>query len=127
MIILLILILIITVVSLVLILALIKRDGGGDTRLITDKLATYERNLKDEFERSRKETLAANSVSRQETTRSLLGFQDTVSSKLDALTKASQDSFLKQKDSMTEGMVNLMGTLQTSLKHIQESNEKKLE
>ena len=127
MIILLILVLIITVVSLVLILALIKRDGGGDTRLITDKLATYERNLKDEFERSRKETLAANSVSRQETTRSLLGFQDTVSSKLDALTKASQDSFLKQKDSMTEGMVNLMGTLQTSLKHIQESNEKKLE
>lgn len=127
MIILLILVLIITIVSLVLILALIKRDGGGDTRLITDKLATYERNLKDEFERSRKETLAANSVSRQETTRSLLGFQDTVSSKLDALTKASQDSFLKQKDSMTEGMVNLMGTLQTSLKHIQESNEKKLE
>lgn len=127
MIILIVLTLIIAVISLVLILALLKRDGGGDTRLITDKLATYERNLKDEFERSRKETLAANSVSRQETTRSLLGFQDTVSSKLDALTKASQDSFLKQKDSMTEGMVNLMGTLQTSLKHIQESNEKKLE
>lgn len=108
--------LIIAVVSLVLILALLKRDGGGDTRLITDKLATYERNLKDEFERSRKESAISSSMSRKESTEALMTFQTAVNNKFDALTNASHDSFLKQ-----------IQLLQTSLKHIQESNEKKLE
>ena len=49
--------LIIALISLVLIFALLKRDNGVDDHLISDKLVTYERNLKDEFAQNRKETL----------------------------------------------------------------------
>ena len=108
--------LIISVVSLFLILSLLKRDNGRDDHLLADKLVTYERNLKDEFAQNRKEMSEANRASRTDTTAALMAFQAAVGSKLDALTKASQDSFLKQ-----------LQMVQNSLKHIQESNEKKLE
>ena len=114
--ILLILTLTIALISLFLIFALLKRDGGSNDRLIADKLATYEHNLKDEFERSRKESAISSSMSRKESTEALMAFQTAVNNKFDALTNASHDSFLKQ-----------IQLLQTSLKHIQESNEKKLE
>ena len=119
--------LIIALISLVLIFALLKRENGGDEHLISDKLVTYERNLKDEFAQNRKETLNG-----------LMAFQTAVNNKLDALTKSSHDSSLKQQESVTTGLAKVMGTVQetlalqqqsvqNSLKHIQESNEKKLE
>ncbi|MBR4159539.1 MAG: DNA recombination protein RmuC, partial [Spirochaetia bacterium] len=137
------------IISVIVLLLLLTRKNGGEDHLIADKLATYEKNLKDEFARSRNDLSAMNSVSRQETTKSLLGFQDTVSTKLDSLTKSSNDSFIKQKEAMTAEMIKFMETVsgrldslskatqenlalqqqsvQASLKHIQESNEKKLE
>ena len=130
--------LILALISLVLILSLLKRDNGGDDHLVADKLVTYERNLKDEFALNRRETAASMGQTRKETTESLVAFQAAVGSKLDALTKASQDSFLKQQESVTTGLAKVMNTVQetlalqqqsvqNSLKHIQESNEKKLE
>lgn len=108
--------LIISVVSLFLILSLFKRDNRADDNLLSDKLVTYERNLKDEFERSRKENAASASVSRREATESLLGFQNSMNGRLDALAKSTQETLTLQQQSV-----------QNSLKHIQESNEKKLE
>ena len=141
--------LIIALVSLVLILVLLKRDNSGDDQLIADKLVTYERNLKEEFAQNRKEMSDANRASRSDTTEALMSFQNAVNNKLDILTKVSQDSFLKQQDSVTTKLTHFMETVsnrldslskatqdtliqqqqsvQTSLKHIQESNEKKLE
>ena len=130
--------LIIALISLVLILALLKRDNGGDDRLLSDKLVTYERNLKDEFAQNRKEMSEANRATRTDTTAALMAFQTAVNNKLDTLTKTSHDSFLKQQESVTAGLAKVMGTVQetlalqqqavqTSLKNIQESNEKKLE
>ena len=108
--------LIISVISLFLILSLLRRDNRVDDNLLSDKLVTYERNLKDEFERSRKENAASASVSRREATESLLGFQNSMNGRLDALAKSTQETLTLQQQSV-----------QNSLKHIQESNEKKLE
>ena len=104
------------IISVIVLLVLLTRKNGGDDRLLSDKLVTYERNLKDEFAQNRKEMSEANRASRTDTTAALMAFQAAVNNKLDALTKTSQDSFLKQ-----------LQMVQSSLKHIQESNEKKLE
>lgn len=104
------------IISVIVLLVLLTRKNGGDDRLLSDKLVTYERNLKDEFAQNRKEMSEANRASRTDTTAALMAFQAAVNNKLDTLTKTSQDSFLKQ-----------LQMVQSSLKHIQESNEKKLE
>ena len=107
---------VLAVITLFLLLGLYKREDKGTDDILADKLVTYERNLKEEFAQNRRETAASMGQTRKETTESLVAFQAAVGSKLDALTKASQDSFLKQ-----------LQMVQNSLKHIQESNEKKLE
>ena len=104
------------IISVIVLLVLLTRKNGGDDRLLSDKLVTYEHNLKDEFAQNRKEMSEANRASRTDTTAALMAFQAAVNNKLDTLTKTSQDSFLKQ-----------LQMVQSSLKHIQESNEKKLE
>jgi len=104
------------IISVIVLLVLLTRKNGGDDRLLSDKLVTYERNLKDEFAQNRKEMSEANRASRTDTTAALMAFQAAVNNKLDTLTKISQDSFLKQ-----------LQMVQSSLKHIQDSNEKKLE
>ncbi len=104
------------IISVIVLLVLLTRKNGGDGRLLSDKLVTYERNLKDEFAQNRKEMSEANRASRTDTTAALMAFQAAVNNKLDTLTKISQDSFLKQ-----------LQMVQSSLKHIQDSNEKKLE
>ena len=104
------------IISVIVLLVLLTRKNGGDGRLLSDKLVTYERNLKDEFAQNRKEMSEANRASRTDTTAALMAFQAAVNNKLDTLTKTSQDSFLKQ-----------LQMVQSSLKHIQDSNEKKLE
>jgi DNA recombination protein RmuC len=129
---------VLAVITLFLLLGLYKREDKGPDNVLTDKLVTYERNLKEEFAQNRRETAASMGQTRKETTESLVAFQAAVGSKLDALTKASQDSFLKQQESVTTGLAKVMNTVQetlalqqqsvqNSLKHIQESNEKKLE
>ena len=126
------------IVILILLLGLYKRVDKGPDNVLADKLVTYERNLKEEFAQNRKEMSEANRISRTETTAALMAFQTAVNNKLDALTKASQDAFLKQQESVTTGLAKVMNTVQetlalqqqsvqNSLKHIQESNEKKLE
>ena len=107
---------VLAVITLFLLFGLYKREDKGTDDILADKLVTYERNLKEEFAQNRRETAASMGQTRKETTESLVAFQAAVGSKLDALTKASQDSFLKQ-----------LQMVQNSLKHIQESNEKKLE
>ena len=107
---------VLSVITLFLLLGLYKREDKGADDVLADKLVTYERNLKDEFAQNRREMSEANRASRTDITAALMAFQTAVNNKLDALTKASQDSFLKQ-----------LQMVQNSLKHIQESNEKKLE
>ena len=118
---------VLAIITLILLLGLYKREDKGPDDVLTDKLITYERNLKDEFAQNRRETAAAMGQTRKETTESLLGFQNAVNNKLDALTKTSHDSFLKQQEAVTTGLAKVMETVSGNLKHIQESNEKKLE
>ena len=129
---------VLAIITLILVLGLYKHEDKGPDNVLADRLITYERNLKDEFAQNRRETAASMGQTRKETTESLVAFQTAVNTKLDALTKASQDSFLKQQESVTTGLAKVMNTVQetlalqqqsvqTSLKHIQESNEKKLE
>ena len=129
---------VLAVITLFLLLGLYNRKDKGPDDVLSDKLVTYERNLKDEFAQNRKEMSEANRASRTDTTAALMAFQAAVNNKLDALTKTSHDSFLKQQESVTAGLAKVMGTVQetlalqqqavqTSLKNIQESNEKKLE
>ncbi len=107
---------VLSVITLFLLLGLYKREDKETDDVLADKLVTYERNLKEEFAQNRKEMSEANRASRTDITAALMTFQTAVNNKLDTLTKASQDSFLKQ-----------LQMVQNSLKHIQESNEKKLE
>ena len=107
---------VLSVITLFLLLGLYKREDKGTDDVLSDKLVTYERNLKEEFAQNRKEMSEANRASRTDITAALMAFQTAVNNKLDALIKTSQDSFLKQ-----------LQMVQSSLKHIQESNEKKLE
>lgn len=107
---------VLAIIIMILVLGLYKREDKGATNVLADRLITYERNLKDEFAQNRRETAASMGQTRKETTESLVAFQTSVNTKLDTLTNSSQDAFLKQ-----------IQMVQNSLKHIQESNEKKLE
>ena len=136
-------------IGIVLSIVLIKRSRNTDSGIISDRLAvyeqkldSYEKNLKDEFERNRKETLESTSATRKENTENLMKFQDSINGKFDTLTKNTQES-------MTNNLTKFMETLslrldaltkttqdtlnhqqqivQTSLKSMQDSNEKKLE
>ena len=136
-------------IGIVLSIVLIKRSHNTDSGIISDRLAvyeqkldSYEKNLKDEFERNRKETLESTSATRKENTENLMKFQDSINGKFDTLTKNTQES-------MTNNLTKFMETLslrldaltkttqdtlnhqqqivQTSLKSMQDSNEKKLE
>jgi len=118
---------VLAVITLILVLGLYKREDKGPDDVLADKLITYERNLKDEFAQNRRETAASMGQTRKETTDTLMAFQNAVNTKLDALTKTSHDSFLKQQEAVTTGLAKVMETVSGNLKNIQESNEKKLE
>lgn len=146
------LLLVITVlvlVGIVLSIVLVKKSHNSDSGILSEKLGkyelkldSYEKNLKDEFERNRKETSELTAASRKENTDTLMNFQNSISSKFDTLTKNTQESMtnnltkfmetLSQRlDSLTkttqETLNHQQQTVQTSLKSIQDSNEKKLE
>ena len=80
------------------------------------KLDSYEKDFKDEFERSRRESAETARVSRKENQETLINFQNSINTKFDTLSKNTQESLDKQKE-----------TIQENLRDIQNSNEKKLE
>lgn len=136
-------------VSIVLSVILIRRSHNTDSGIISDKLAayeqkldSYEKNLKDEFGRNRKETSESTAATRKENTENLMKFQDSINGKFDALTKNTQESMTNnltkfmetlssRLDALTKTTQDTLNhqqqTVQTSLKSMQDSNEKKLE
>lgn len=136
-------------ISIVLSIVLLKRSHNTDSGIISDRLTVYEqklefyeKNLKDEFERNRKETSESTSATRKENTENLMKFQDSINGKFDILTKNTHESMtnnltkfmeiLSQRlDALTKTTQDTLNhqqqTVQTSLKSMQESNEKKLE
>lgn len=136
-------------ISIVLSIVLLKRSHNTDFGIISDRLTVYEqklefyeKNLKDEFERNRKETSESTSATRKENTENLMKFQDSINGKFDILTKNTHESMtnnltkfmetLSQRlDALTKTTQDTLNhqqqTVQTSLKSMQESNEKKLE
>lgn len=140
---------ILVMVSIVLSVILIRRSHNTDSGIISDKLAvyeqkldSYEKNLKDEFGRNRKETLESTAATRKENTENLVKFQDSINGKFDLLTKNTQEAMTNNLtkfmetlslriDALTKTTQDTLNhqqqTVQTSLKTMQDSNEKKLE
>lgn len=129
-------------ISIVLMIMIFLKAKAFDLRVLNEKLDFYEKNLKDEFERNRKESSENERNSRKESQETLLNFQNSINGKLDLLTKNTQDSLTsnltkfmgtlsERFDSLaktTQDTLNIQKqTVQTSLKEMQESNEKKLE
>ena len=114
-------------ISLILLIVLLLRKDGSNGQSVNQKLEAYEKNLKDEFARNRKESADNERSARKETQEALMNFQNSMTSGLtkfmealsarfDSLSKTTQDTLNIQKQSV-----------QTSLKEMQDSNEKKLE
>lgn len=136
-------------IGIVLSIVLLKRSHNTDSGIISDKLAiyeqkldSYEKNLKDEFARNRKETSESTSATRKENTENLMKFQYSINGKFDTLTKNTQESMTNNLTKFMEALSSRLDTLtkttqdtlnhqqqivQTSLKSMQDSNEKKLE
>ena len=107
--------------NLVLLLFLLFKNRNSNQNIINGKLEDYEKKLdlyekdfKDEFARSRKEATENERESRKETQETLINFQSSINIKFDNLSKNTQESLDKQKE-----------TIQINLKDIQNSNEKK--
>jgi len=110
-------------INLILILLVLFKNKNSNQDVINKKfddyekkLDSYEKDFKDEFERSRRESTENERASRKENQDTLLNFQNSINAKFDTLSKNTQESLDKQKESV-----------QTGLKNIQDSNEKKLE
>ncbi|WP_372521082.1 DNA recombination protein RmuC [Candidatus Ruminimicrobiellum ovillum] len=110
-------------INLILILLVLLKNKNSNQDVINKKfddyekkLDSYEKGFKDEFERSRRESTENERASRKENQDTLMNFQNSINAKFDTLSKNTQESLDKQKE-----------TVQTSLKNIQDSNEKKLE
>jgi len=138
-----------SLVGIILLGILLKKVSGGSLgRLpgLFDKLELrleqLERNMRDEFERNRKESSQSLSAFRKENSETLMSFQNSINGKLDTLTHNTQDSITgsltkfmgtlsSRFDSLTKAMQETLNhqqlTVQTSLKNMQDSNEKKLE
>lgn len=134
-------------VGIVLSIVIIKKSNK--VNFLSDKLEIYEKNLelyeknlKDEFALNRKETSESTSAARKENTDTLMKFQDSINGKFDIMTKNTQDSMTNSLTKFMETLSTRLDTLtkttqdtlnqqqqtvQTSLKSIQDSNEKKLE
>ncbi len=121
---------------------LLRRRGNDGDVLVSERLDSFGRNLRDEFARNRKETAESNSAARKENSANLMAFQNSVNAKLDALTKNTQESltvnltkFMQTLSVQIEGLSRRtqeslnaqQDKVQSGLRMIQESNEKKLE
>lgn len=96
-----------------LIILLVKKNENSS---LNKKLDSYEKNLKDEFERNRKETANSNSISRKESLQNLMNFQSSVTSSLTKFT-----------DILSHRLDSVSTATQVCLKNLQDGNEKKLE
>lgn len=96
-----------------LIILLVKKNENSS---LNKKLDSYEKNLKDEFERNRKETANSNSISRKESFQNLMNFQSSVTSSLTKFT-----------DILSHRLDSVSTVTQVCLKNLQDGNEKKLE
>ena len=125
-------------VIIILMIILLAKQNGSDQNVLKEKLKSYEnkldfyeKNLKDEFERNRKVSTENERSSRKESQDTLMNFQNSISGKLDILTKNTQDSLTsnltKFMDSLSTRFDSLSKTTQDSLNKMQDSNEKKLE
>ena len=110
-------------INLILILLVLLKNKNFNQDTINKKLEDYEKKLdsyekgfKDEFERNRRESAENERASRKENQDTLINFQNSINAKFDTLSKHTQESLDKQKE-----------TIQTNLKDIQNSNEQKLE
>ena len=90
-----------------LLIMLLLKKSKGDNSNIKEKLESYEKELKDEFRRNRQENASNSFSARKETMDTLMNFQtsinNTLNTRFDSLTNATQ----------------------SSLKNLQEGNEKK--
>ncbi len=138
-----------SIVIIILILILLSTQKSSDQSVLKDrlgdyeeKLDAYEKNLKDEFERNRKVSTENERSSRKETHDTLMSFQNSINGKLDVLTKNTADSLTSSLANFMETLSNRFDSLSkttqeslnmqkqevnSSLKEMQESNEKKLE
>lgn len=110
-------------INLILFLLFVVKNKNSNQDIINKKLEDYEKKLdlyekdfKDEFERNRRESAESERAARKENQETLISFQNSINSKFDNLSKNTQESLDKQKE-----------TIQSNLKDIQNSNEKKLE
>jgi len=128
--------------AVILLIVLIVKNNGADSTSVINRLENYEKNLKDEFDRSRKEHSESDRESRKENTETLVKFQESINGKLDTLTRNTHESLtnnltkfttlLSQKFDSLSGatQANLFKqqeAIQAGLKNMQDNNEKKLE
>lgn len=136
-------------IGIILMIVLVVKQAGNSQNVLNSKLGdyekkldTYEKNLKDEFARNRKETTENERSSRKESHETLMNFQASVNGKLDTLTKNTQESLTSSLTKFMETLStrfdslskttqdtlnNQKQSVQNSLKDMQESNEKRLE
>lgn len=136
-------------INVILSVVLISKTNNSDSGIMADRLSkyesrleSYEKNLKDEFSRNRRETAESASASRKENTENLVNFQASINGKFDTLTSHMQDTMVnsltrftsilsKQLENLTKTTQDTLNhqqaAVQESLKNIQNSNEKKLE
>ncbi len=132
----------VAVVGVVLGFVLLRKKRNDSDVLVPERLDSFERSLRDEFARNRKETAESNFAARKENSANLMAFQNSVNAKLDALTKNTQESltvnltkFMQTLSVQIEGLSRRtqeslnaqQDKVQSGLRMIQESNEKKLE
>ncbi len=126
------LITVLVLVGIVLSIVLIKKSHKSDSGVLSERLGIYEqkldfyeKNLKDEFARNRKESSETNSAARKENTETLMNFQNSVNSKLDILTKYTQDTLTKQQESSTSNFTKfsdaMTGQITSMSKNTQET------
>lgn len=121
-------------VGIVLSIILIKRNRESDSGILSNKLEryetkldSYEKNLKDEFERNRKETAESNTASRKENTEVLMNFQNSVGENMNRLSDSIANRLESVLKMLDDKLREEQKTIQDNLHNIQSSNEKKLE
>ena len=70
--------LVLSLLILVLTIFILRRGSGSDSGIVAERLSNYEKNLKDEFARNRKETSEATAATRRENTENLMKFQESL-------------------------------------------------
>ncbi len=109
----LIILIVLAVINLILcIILLVTKNNNFYQNILEEKF----KNLREDFSANRKETADAEREARKENQETLMNFQNSINTKFDSLSKNTQESLDRQKESV-----------QIGLKDILEANEKKLD